>query len=470
MKLLIKFLTDIMTSAGEEFGKHLGKNASNALQKPPKKALKGMVAVISVLLVFGVCYLGYWGVQPKWTLSNGTLTISKGLFSNGEMPDYQFDKPYEVEDENFGYEILFSSVPWFGRREEITSVIIRNGVTHIGAAAFAECKNLKTVRIPQSVISIGDYAFSDCLSLKAVSLPDSVRNIGAYAFNQCESLANVSIPMEYDREHVDVWYTYDNPGEIKEYAFRQCINLSHADIPGGVAVIGYCAFDECAALTDVSISPNATEIGSYAFFRSGLTDVKIPSGVVYIGWHAFRNCQNLRSVEIPNSVETIDMGAFQDCASLESVEIPDSVKYVAQSAFEGCSSLRSVKLSQSLTHISPRTFLGCSSLTSVEIPDGVQDISNLAFQDCSSLVHVEIPDSFKSIGIEVFRGCTELSSVSIPWDMQFFPWDEQLMADSSETQRRHSDFFNSGDLDSFDDTTTVIRRPAPDVDAVLPSP
>ncbi len=47
----------------------------------------------------------------------------------------------------------------FIKQPSLTSVTIEEGVTSIGAAAFADCPNLMTITVPKSVTSIGEQAF-----------------------------------------------------------------------------------------------------------------------------------------------------------------------------------------------------------------------------------------------------------------------------------------------------------------------
>jgi hypothetical protein len=84
----------------------------------------------------------------NWTLDNGTLTIS----GEGAMPDYEILDP----------------VPWHldeYPNDSIVTVIIEQGVTHIGNWAFQECVGIVSVAIPDSVSSIGEGTFAGCSSL-----------------------------------------------------------------------------------------------------------------------------------------------------------------------------------------------------------------------------------------------------------------------------------------------------------------
>lgn len=79
--------------------------------------------------------------------SEGTLTVSKNEGSgNGAMADYD----------------SAADRPWNNNSSGITSVIIEDGVTTIGNAAFALFSELNSVTIPGSVESLGYRAFYNC--------------------------------------------------------------------------------------------------------------------------------------------------------------------------------------------------------------------------------------------------------------------------------------------------------------------
>ncbi len=82
----------------------------------------------------------------------------------------------------------------FYNKESVEAVVISEGITSIGANAFAQAERLTSVTIPSTVTSIGNSAFMDCTSLEEITLPDSVTEIGGYAFFGCESLKSISIP------------------------------------------------------------------------------------------------------------------------------------------------------------------------------------------------------------------------------------------------------------------------------------
>ena len=131
---------------------------------------------------------GTCGPNLKWHLTDdGVLTIT----GKGEMYDYSY-------------------TPW--SNDDLTRVIIGNGVTTIGEAAFRSCSHLTSVNIPNSVTTIGGWAFEDCSSLTSVTIPNSVTTIGEAAFNGCTNLQKVNIG--------------NSVKTIGEFAFNKCTNIT----------------------------------------------------------------------------------------------------------------------------------------------------------------------------------------------------------------------------------------------------
>lgn len=75
--------------------------------------------------------------------------------------------------------------------ENLTSVVIGDGATHIGDKAFMKCDSLSSVTIGSRVSEIGRDAFAGCSGLTSVGIPDSVTFIGDGAFIDCTGLTNV---------------------------------------------------------------------------------------------------------------------------------------------------------------------------------------------------------------------------------------------------------------------------------------
>jgi hypothetical protein len=247
-------------------------------------------------------------------------------------------------------------------------------VTAIGDGAFSDYSNLTSVVMLAGVADIGQFSFAGCTSLTNVAIPSSVTNIDVAAFNNCGGLANAAISV-------------------------------------GLTSIGNSAFAYCGNLGNVNLPDGLTNVGDQAFFVCGLGTLTIPGSVIFIGYDAVNDCQNLTSVTISNGVTSLGFNMFTDCTSLTNVTIPGSATNIASYAFSGCSSLRSVTLLAGVTDIESQAFIDCTSLTNVTIPSGVTTIGTYAFQDCSSLTSLVTPSTVTNFGAGALAAGSSLTNL-----------------------------------------------------------
>ena len=228
---------------------------------------------------------------------------------------------------------------YIGGKKVEGDLIIPDGVTSIGPAAFYGCTGLTSITVPDSVTSIGKSAFYGCTGLTSITVPGSVTSIGARAFYNCIGLTSVTIP--------------DSVTSIGSAAFEGCTGLTSITIGNGVTSIGWEAFSGCKRLTSILVADGNTkyhssgncliETASKTLILGCKTSV-IPSdgSVTSIGEDAFVLCTGLTSITIPDSVTSIDGYAFQGCTGLTSITIPNSVTSIGGYAFEGCRRLKSI--------------------------------------------------------------------------------------------------------------------------------
>ena len=130
----------------------------------------------------------------------------------------------------------------------VTSLIIPNNVTSIGAGAFEGCTGLTSVTIGNRVTSIRGGAFLGCTGLTSVTIPDSVTDIGIQAFEDCTGLTSVTIP--------------DSVTSIGMHAFQGCSGLTSITIGKGVKIIRDAAFSGCIGLKRIIFKGTIEQWGS----------------------------------------------------------------------------------------------------------------------------------------------------------------------------------------------------------------
>ena len=320
------------------------------------------------------------GESLTWTLAGGTLTIS----GSGAMTDYGES----------------NTAPWYSGREQITAVVVDQGVTTIGAYAFYGCVNLADVTLPEGLTKIGQYAFKGCSALGRLEILSGMTTLGRSAFEE-SGITEIVLP--------------EGMKTIGYDAFYNCANLRSVSLPSTLQDLGSSTFYNCSALTEITLPQSLTKIGSQCFYGcSGLTEIEIPSQVTSIEWGTFQNCTALKSVTMYEGLTSVGASAFSGCEALTQVTLPESVTELGGSAFSGCKNLTTVNLPQGITKIQNSLFSGCSSLVAITIPGSVLTIESSAFSGCSSLTAVEIPTGVSTIGSWAFSKCTSLTEIVIP--------------------------------------------------------
>lgn len=306
--------------------------------------------------------------------------------------------------------------------DNITGVVICDGVTTIGTRAFCFCKKLENVAFPDTITRIDDIAFFSCEKLAIVNLPDSITGFGDGVFDCCDSLTSVNINNNsilssdngvlFNKDKTTIIQypigkadnTYNIPDSVKKigpYAFRysenlenvvfpndlqsigicaftDCSNLDNVNIPSSVEVIGEEAFSECRKLNNITIPDKDIHIKSRAFYNTGyyINPVNRQDGVIYIGKHLISvNPEKAGRYVVKEGTITICDSAFRNCADITEVIIPGSTRIIGAYSFYNCASLVSIKIPDGVTSIGKVAFVNCNNLDHPYIPESVRDIS-----------------------------------------------------------------------------------------------
>ena len=207
-----------------------------------------------------VVSVGKCGADINYVLYSDGRLILKGT---GAMYDYVG-----------AYETSGSKSP-FCENDNITSVVISEGITTIGEYAFQYCNNLKTatlpttlktikrnsfiphideylvhqnlyglteIIIPSKVTEIAKFAFSGT-AIKSLTIPASVTTVGEQAFGECQKLETVRYSGKV----------------IGDRMFVRCIKLKNFTITKSTTeLIGGC-FNYCESLTQITYEGSLAE-------------------------------------------------------------------------------------------------------------------------------------------------------------------------------------------------------------------
>ncbi|MBQ9531692.1 MAG: leucine-rich repeat protein [Eubacterium sp.] len=129
-------------------------------------------------------------------------------------------------------------------------------------------------------------------------------------------------------------------------------------------------------------------------YNGDKTDIVIPSQidgypVKAIGYYAFYENEDIKSVVIPEGVDTLDQGAFCSCSSLEEVTLPSTIKEIGSEAFYKCPKLTSIDL-KNLEKLGDHA-LACSGFISMRFPATLTELSSPCY-GCPSLEQITVDD------------------------------------------------------------------------------
>ncbi len=322
----------------------------------------------------------------------------------------------------------------------------------------------------EDTVGIADRSFAGS-NVEAVTLSENIKYVGASAFNVCPELYRF-----------DASYSNIEVLDVGAFAYSENLNsvyLMPADRTKDptLQVIGAYAFRGCKGLNFNSgatsnrfIPESVVQIGSYAFYESGIYENADEYGVVYaddwvvgctgqytlesfkvevdgeekvvykwvapeethanivfkqnengetavkgISDYAFYNCKAIVSFENAAGIRSVGRGAFYGCSSLSGYAMSTSnLRQIDDYAFYGCESLQISGLPRRLASIGKSAFYGCTMLDSIAMPDTLTSVGDFAFYGCKGLNKVTFGNGLTEIGEYAFYGCTELTELTIP--------------------------------------------------------
>lgn len=252
--------------------------------KTQKHLKKLLTLTFAVTLLFGVLAIVSYATEAE---DYGTLAYQWDV--SGFSSDDVAAKLYSSDSDSYTLVIEGSGrmlaswsdgeyAPWYQYRNNITEVVIKEGITTIGNYAFYDMNNIESIVIPDSVSSVGTYSFAKCSDLKRVYVGTGVTSFNSFAFADSTGITEVHI------SDIGAWskITFIN---------EQANPLS---VSGKLYLNG-------EHITDIVIPDSITKIGSYTFVNSDITSITLGTKTYTAGTNAFYGCNSLSVVKISNT-------------------------------------------------------------------------------------------------------------------------------------------------------------------------
>ena len=180
-----------------------------------------------------------------WSYDAGakTLTIS----GTGDMKNMGFSSNY----------------PWDDYKNDITGVVLGEGMTSIGFSAFYGCNSLTSVDIPASVTSLEGMTFAYCANLATVNVyaPSCVSKFYDFSVDASDRKIYVFADKVEAYKEAENWSGYAgdilpltltaNEGATGEYWTTYYNNLAHCKAPEGTEVFKVALDGSSLELTEI---------------------------------------------------------------------------------------------------------------------------------------------------------------------------------------------------------------------------
>ena len=253
---------------------------------------------------------------------------------------------------------------------------IPDDVVTIGANAFYGRSQMTTIVLPASVTSIGSTAFMGCggvmeMHVNATTPPSLGNGVfggfpaavypGIPVYVPCESIAAYQAAAGWSSftnyQESDVFICFADPAV-------KAICVAHWDTNGD----GQLSYAEAAAVR--TLNPSGASNSSVFKGNTTITsfdELQYFTGLSVISLYAFQNCTALTSVTLPPTVTKIEYEAFMNCGLTGTLTLPDAVTTIEQDAFSECRSLTGLVIGSGVTSIGTYAFYSCTGLESITI-------------------------------------------------------------------------------------------------------
>lgn len=200
--------------------------------------------------------------------------------------------------------------------EEITDLVIPEGVTTIKSCSFYGLSNITSVTLPSSLTSWEWKAFDGCTGVTDVwCLSDPI----ALTWSESENNFKAEKETQMHVLEADLWtskFPDANATFVADlmqvpYTATAKVNAFAADkFPGATALL-LNNFDAETGKGNAIFGGKLTGVAANAFAGStSLTSITLPNGIATIGANAFNGCTALATITLPKTVTLFNNDAF----------------------------------------------------------------------------------------------------------------------------------------------------------------
>ena len=256
--------------------------------------------------------------SPKDGCTSGQMVVNYGTLTK-KAPD---DADYIAALTAAGYkpgsnghfyyphtDTWVSDSPWKFLSEQITKVVVEDGVTSIAARAF-RLPNVTEVSIPASVKSIGNLVFEACKKLTTVNWTGDWTDHVSMPFNGFSRCSSLGEGRELTEWMPACFYVNADSDSIEGTQFTVDFDKLNKRLQNETTTYPLAMFRSVPKITSATLTSQLNV--KYIFEYSGIQNVTIEADQPSIAEAAFRGCKDLKSVVIPTSVNQINVRAFAD--------------------------------------------------------------------------------------------------------------------------------------------------------------
>lgn len=192
-----------------------------------------------------------------------------------------------------------------------------------------------------------------------------------------------------------------------------------------VLIVGEYTFYKNQYVKNVVVPEGIKEIGKYAFCKTGLETIQLPSSLLVIYDCAFAETQ-LKKIEISGKIQYIGGGVFSDSKQLEEIKIkkPNETSFydlegvlyngMYLRAYPAAKSGAAFEIPNGVLSIHPNTFHNLKYLTEIIVPETVANIYLGAFSYTDHPVNIILKhDKATNISAEAFYHLALGSTITV---------------------------------------------------------